>query len=150
MLVLLLCAWLACRVWAGVLNDTCCEIQDTMEQGVLSVSVLVQIDPAEFDRIFAIVKKQLFNDSVPMEEHKKLQQVTIDALQSLMQNTCLAQVLQCSMMEARCQWAVQENSRLVSECKRAEDLAASRQAALEKCTSLLSQMKDIMSVSENM
>ncbi|CAL8461554.1 g1085 [Coccomyxa elongata] len=68
------------------------------------------IDPAEFDSIIAVVRNQLFNDSVPKEEYIKLQQ---------------------------------ENSKLVSECKRVEDLAASRQAALEEYASLLSRMNAV-------
>ena len=73
--------------------------------GAGSISVLVQIDPAEFDGIIAVVKKQLFNDSVPKERYIKLQQVSSSVLQSLMQNACLAQVLQCSAFEtkARCE-----------------------------------------------
>jgi hypothetical protein len=53
----------------------------------LSVSLLVQIDPAEFDSIIAVVRNQLFNDSVPKEEYIKLQQVSTGVFQSLMQNT---------------------------------------------------------------
>ncbi|CAL8460493.1 g9338 [Coccomyxa elongata] len=37
----------------------------------------------------------------------------------------------------------QENARLATECKRAQDLAASRQAALEEYTSLLSRMNAV-------
>ncbi|CAL8469609.1 g9150 [Coccomyxa elongata] len=37
----------------------------------------------------------------------------------------------------------QENGRLATECKRAQDLAASRQAALEEYTSLLSRMNAV-------
>ncbi|CAL8461555.1 g1086 [Coccomyxa elongata] len=69
-----------------------------------------EIDPAEFDSIIAVVRSQLFNDSVPKEQYTKLQQ---------------------------------ENSKLVSECKRVQDLAASRQAALEEYTSLLSRMNAV-------
>ena len=54
----------------------------------------------------------------------------------------MSQVLQCSAFET-CQWGVQENARLATECKRAQDLAASRQAALEEYTSLLSRMNAV-------
>ncbi|CAL5222619.1 g5014 [Coccomyxa viridis] len=70
------------------------------------------IDPAEFDRIIAMVRKQLFNssDSVPKQQYLELQQ---------------------------------ENVRLAKESKQAQDLAASKQAALDEYTSLLSRMNAV-------
>ena len=38
---------------------------------------------------------------------------------------------------------MQENARLATECKQAQDLAASRQAALEEYTFLLSRMNAV-------
>ena len=45
------------------------------EQSVLTVSVLLQMDLADFDSTMAVIKKQLFRDSVPKQQYIKLQQV---------------------------------------------------------------------------
>ena len=47
------------------------------------------------------------------------------------------------MPDVRCPWVVQENTRLATKCKQAEDVAASRQAALEQYTSVLSQLNAV-------
>ncbi len=57
----------------------------------LSVSVLVEIDPAEFDTITATIKKRLF-DSVPKERYVKIEQVSFVVPRFLMQSACLKQM----------------------------------------------------------
>ena len=101
---------------------------------MLSVSVLVQIDLAEFDSVIAVVKKQLFTENVPKQQYMKLQQVRF--LKEGAEYISVTVWCHDGCRDVRCHGVVQENVRLAAECKEAQELAADRLAILEEFKAL--------------